>query len=194
MRWHFKDPHRLSASIPAVDDLTSDKFLFPHVAHNLSHLFFCAYKHFSFDPPYWLDEGLAHVLEIDSAKDLNITWCSDEGAGPDRERTKDWGAIIKTMIDRKKVTSLADLLYKKNFGDLNRDDHVSAWSKVKFLISAHPVKFAEFAGAIKGRLDDRGYPSGKDLPGVQRELLKSLWGWTPDEFDAAWAAWVMKQK
>ncbi|MBI3817432.1 MAG: hypothetical protein HY286_01980 [Planctomycetes bacterium] len=194
LRWHFKEPHHLTASIAAVDDLVNDKFLFPHIAHNLAHLFFCAYKHYSYDPPYWLDEGIAHLMEIESFKDLNITYCSDEGAGPDRERSKDWMAVVKTLIEKRRATPFAELIHKKNFADLSREDHVTAWAKVKFLSEAHAAKFAQFLGSLKGRLDDKGYPTGKDMPGYQRELIKELWNWTADSFDQEWEAWIKKQK
>lgn len=193
LRWHFKDPHRLSVSIAAVDDLTSDKYLFPHVLHNATHLWFCAYKHFSFDPPVWLDEGLAHYLELDSSKDLNITFCSDEGAGPERERSKDYLSAAKTLIDKDKATSFAELLRRGTFADLKKDDHITSYAKVRFLAEAHAEKFAKLLGGVKGQLDDRGYPSGKDLPGLQRQLFKELWNWTPDQFDAEFAIWIKKQ-
>lgn len=192
LRWHFKDPHRMVASIAATDDLSSDKFLFPHVIHVATHLWFCAYKHFSYDPPAWLDEGLAHYLELDTFKDLNVTFCSDEGAGPERERSKNYLPEAKSLVDRKKATSFAELLHKKNFSDLKKEDHITAYAKVRFLAEEHPQKFAEFLGAIKGQLDEQGYPSGKDLPGLQRKLLKDLWNWTPDQFDQAFEVWIEK--
>ncbi|MEO6708161.1 MAG: hypothetical protein ABIP42_01205, partial [Planctomycetota bacterium] len=43
VRWHFKESHKLIVSVPAEDaDLRQDRWLFPHIAHNLSHLFLCA--------------------------------------------------------------------------------------------------------------------------------------------------------
>jgi len=193
LRWHFKDPHRLAVSIAAVDDLISDKYLFPHVIHNATHLWFCAYKHFSFDPPVWLDEGLAHYLELDTSKDLNITFCSDEGAGPERERARDYLSGAKTLIDKNKATSLAELLRRGTFADLTKEDHITAYAKVRFLAEAQAEKFAHFLGEVKGQLDDRGYPSGKDLPGLQRKLLKELWNWTPEQFDTDSEAWIKKE-
>jgi hypothetical protein len=195
LRWHLKTPHKMMASMPAEDgDLRQDKYLFPHVAHNLTHLLFNAYKHFSWDPPVWLDEGLAHAFELESAKDINITFCSDEGAGPDRERGKDWTAVAAGLAAKGKAPTLATLIDRKTFSELTKDDHVASWSKVRYLAVVHPDKFAKFLGDLKGRLDDQGNPTNRDLPGFTREKLKELWGWTPAEFDAAWSAWAQKQK
>lgn len=195
LRWHLKNPHKMMASMPAEDgDLRQDKYLLPHVAHNLTHLLFNAYKHFSWDPPAWLDEGLAHLFELESAKDINITFCSDEGAGPERERGKDWTALARGLAERGKNPSMATLMERKMFADLTKDEHVAAWSRVQFLASAHGESFARFLGDLKGRLDESGNPTGKDLPAFTRTKLKELWGWTPADLDTAWAAWVVRPR
>ncbi len=193
LRWHLKDPHRMMVSMPAEDsDLSQDRFLYPHARHNLAHLFFCAYKHFSFDPPPWLDEGLAHAMELEDATDLNVTYCGEEGAAPERDPSSDWWARTRTLLQRDKAPSLAELVHRKSFAELKREDHVIAWSKVRFLIDEHGEKFARFLGDLKGRLDERGYPTGKDLPGAQRTLLREIWGWSLEDFDVAWKEWAAK--
>jgi len=53
---------------------------------------------------------------------------------------------------------------------------------------------AAFLGGVKGQLDAQGYPSGSDLPGLQRTLLKDLFGWTPADFDAAWTEWAQQPR
>ncbi|MBL8695193.1 MAG: hypothetical protein JNJ88_13955 [Planctomycetes bacterium] len=193
LRWHFPKIHKMCASLPAEDgDLRQDTFLFPHIAHCTAHLLFCAYKHFSFDPPIWLDEGLAHALEFEAGKDFNVTYCSEEGAAPDRESSGNWAGKAKELLEKGKATSLAELMHRKTFGELTKEDHVTAWSKVRFLLDTRAVETAKFLGLIKGQLDEQGYPSNKDLPGLQRRSLKECYSWTPEQFDDAWAAWVKK--
>jgi len=94
-------------------------------------------------------------------------------------------------VRKNRQSGLARLLHVQSFSDLSIDDHVSALSMVRFLVREHPERFAAFLGALKGQLDERGYPSGEDLVGLQRRLLKELWGWTVADFDAAWQAWVI---
>ncbi|HKE02298.1 MAG TPA: hypothetical protein VKE69_14870 [Planctomycetota bacterium] len=195
LRWHLKEPaHKCVASMVAEDaDLRFERLLIPHSAHNVSHLLLCAYKHFSFDPPIWLDEGLAHALEREGVEQLSVTYCADEGAAPDRTMSNDWAEEARSLLERGKAATLAELMHKNSFGDLTRADHVIAWSKVRFLLDAHGDAFAKLVGGVKGQLDERGYPSGRDLPGLQRTLLRELFGWTPDAFDRAWAEWVRKK-
>jgi hypothetical protein len=192
LRWHFQEPHKLLVSIPAVDDLRDDRWLTAHVVHNLSHLFLCAYKHFSYNPPIWLDEALALAME----KEIEPTFRTlegEEGAFRDDTGPKDFAAEARKLLATDKAVRFAALLQTQNFAELGDPGAVTAWSMARFLIEAHPDAFAQFLGRVKGQLDGAGYPTGADLPGLQREALKELWKWTPADLDTAWAAWVMAQ-
>jgi len=192
-RYHVPEKHKLIVSVPAEDaDLREDRWLFPHVAHNLSHVFFVAYKHFSYDPPIWLDEGLAHAIEKE-IEPLSQTTDGEEGSLRDTKGPTNWQATAHELVLKKKAANTATLMHVKEFGELDMDANVVGWSRVRFLLEAHPQAFARFLGGIKGQLDAQGYPSGTDLPSLQRNLLKELWGWTPADFDAAWEAWVNAQ-
>ena len=189
-RWHFKQEHKLLVSIPAEDpDLRRERWLFPHVAHNLSHAFFCAYKHFSYDPPVWLDEGLAHALEKE-IEPASVTIDGAEGATRDTHTPADWSAGVKKLLGAGKAKTLADLLHVKDFGDLDADAHLCAWSMVRFLLDEHADALAKLLGGVKGQLDENGQPTGKDLPGLERKLLKETGGWTTASFDEEWRKWA----
>ena len=192
LRWHFPGLHKMHASLPCEDpDLKQDQWLFPHIAHNLSHLFFSAYKHFSYDPPMWLDEGLALVLEkeIDPRSTTNE---GEEGSFRDATYPDDWSDATRKMLARGRSKTMAQLLYEKEVGQLDRDGLFTVWSMVKFLLETNPEGLAKLLGGVKGQLDEQGSPSGKDLPGLQRKLLKDVFGWTPQSFDELWRAWASR--
>jgi hypothetical protein len=192
LRWHFKEHHKLIASVPAEDpDLRQDRWLFPHVAHNLSHLFFCAYKHFNYDPPIWLDEGLAHAVEKEIDPESNTT-DGEEGSLRDTSGPPDWKKAARQLVLSGKDRSLADLLHAKEFAELDMDANIVAWSKVRFLMETEPDKFAKFLGLVKGQLDAQGVPNGQNLEDLQRNGLRELFGWTPAELDASWRAWARR--
>ncbi len=193
VRWHFIPEHKLLASIPAEDsDLARQRHLFPHTAHVLSHLFLSGYKHFSYDPPPWLDEGLAHFLERE-IEPTSTTIDGDEGAGPHRGSHGDWSKRERKLLGSRKTPNLAQLMAKPGFGSFAIEDHVTAWSLVRFLATEHPEEFAKLLGGVKGQLDDRGYPSGHDLRGLQRRLLSELWGWSAADVDEQWREWLQKR-
>jgi hypothetical protein len=194
LRHHDRQAHKLIISIPAEDsDIAHDRGLFPHIAHNLSHTFFCAYKHFSYDPPVWLDEGLAHMIEKEIEPE-STTMDGEEGALPDFKGPSDWHAHTAKLVAAGKAPSFATLMHAKTFDELDMDAQITGWSRVRFLSSEHPAAFAALLGGIKGQLDAAGYPSGADLPGLQRALFAEHFGWTPAEFDTAWSAWVTEQE
>lgn len=41
--------------------------------------------------------------------------------------------------------------------------------------------------------DENQMPTGRDLVGLQRRLLRELWDWTPAQLDEAWREWVAEQ-
>jgi len=189
LRWHFKS-HKMLVSVPAADpDIRYDQYLYPHIVHNLSHLFLCAYKHFSYDPPIWLDEGLAHCMEQEINHEFH-TLDGEEGSMPDNKGPGDWDAELERLARKGRVTPFARLIRIQAFGDLTQDDHVSAYGMMRFLIDERPEELAAFLGAIKGQLDEQGYPSGADLRGLQRKQLQELFGWTPADLDRAYLAWI----
>jgi hypothetical protein len=192
LRWHFTSPHKLLVSVPAEDaDLKHDRWLFPHVAHNLSHAFLCAYKHFSYDPPVWLDEGLAHVIEKE-LEPASVTIDGTEGATRETHTPSDWGEAVKKAVGRGKPPTLAGLMHLKEFGELDTDAHLCAWSMIRFLIEEHPDAMAKILAGVKGQLDANGLPSGKDLPDLERKLFKDAGGWTPQSFDDDWRKWALR--
>lgn len=191
MRWHVAGQHKMLASIPAEDsDLRQDRWLWPHIVHNLAHLCFCAYKHFSFDPPAWLDEGLAHMLERE-AEPLSFTREGEEGTYKERS-LEDWSDRALRLARSDKAPALAVLLHRHTVGEMADEEHVAAWAIVRFMAVEHPERFAAFLGGIKGQLDEQGLPTGRDLTGLQTRLLRELWSWTPADLDAAWKAWALK--
>jgi hypothetical protein len=65
---------------------------------------------------------------------------------------------------------------------------------VRFLIEAHGDEFAKFVGAIKGQLDAKGVPSGANLTDLERQSLRELLNWTPQQFDDAYKTWIAAKR
>ena len=94
------------------------------------------------------------------------------------------------MVAAGKQARLAALWSMKEVGQLQIDAKMTCWSMVRFLIDEHGDKLAQFLGGVKGQLDEQQQPTGRDLPDLQRRLLRELWGWSSVELDQAWLAWV----
>ncbi|HEX9795213.1 MAG TPA: hypothetical protein VGC54_14610 [Planctomycetota bacterium] len=188
LRWHSKDPHKLILSAPCEDgDLREDRWLWPYLVHNLSHMLLAAYKHFSYDPPVWLDEGLAHAMEKE-AEPESWTREGEEGAYRERGRSSNWPDRARELAGKKRAPALAELLRRNTVGEFSDDEHVAIWAAVRHLLDAHSLSFARFLGEVSGQLDERGYPSGRDLVGLQRRALREIWEWAPADLDSSWQA------
>jgi hypothetical protein len=191
LRWHFSPQHKLHASVPADEaDLRTDLGLQTHLTHNLAHLMLCAYKHFSYDPPTWLDEGLAIYFEKELDPEA-ITLEGQEGGSKSARPPANFAARALALQDL--GPRFARLLGLREVADFEGDDLVASWAIAKFLVEAHPQAFAHFVGALKGQLDERGTPTGRDLAGLQRKLLQELWQWNPQQLDREWRAWFSAQ-
>jgi len=194
LRYHIPTVHKLIASVPAEDpDLRDERWLFPHVAHLLSHMFLCAYKHFTYDPPLWLDEGLALCLEKE-IEPASTTQEGEEGGLKVTHGPRDWHEGIRKLLAEGGEKRLAQLMTIHDVGQMGLAEKLTAWSIVRFLLDEHGPAFAQFLGRIKGQLDATGAPSGKDLPELQRRALKDIWDWTPVTLDEAWKAWLAKPR
>jgi hypothetical protein len=191
-RWHFKGLHKLILSVPAEDaDLREDRWLWPHVVHGVSHNLLSAYKHFAYDLPVWLDEGVAVALEKEVEYE-SLTGEGEEGSLRDSKGPRDFAAAAVKLVQSNEAPRLAELTACKEYGEMGMDGIVTSWSIVRFLADEHGEKFQRFLGGMKGQLDERGEQTGADLPGLQRKLLKEIWGWTAADLDETWRAWVRR--
>lgn len=194
LRWHFSPQHKLHASVPAQDpDLRTDLGLQTHLVHNLAHLMLCAYKHFSYDPPAWLDEGLAIYFEKELDPEA-ITLEGQEGGTKSQRPPRNFEARARALALSDGGPRFARLLGLREVADFEGEDLIASWAIAKFLVEAHPASFARFVGAVKGQLDERGVPTGRDLGGLQRKLLQELWQWNPQQLDREWRAWFSARK
>jgi hypothetical protein len=63
-RWNYNAADTLSVTIHCTDEgLREDEGLHGHLGFNLAINLFDGFKHYSYDTPIWLREGLAHVIE-----------------------------------------------------------------------------------------------------------------------------------
>jgi hypothetical protein len=122
-----------------------------------------------------------------------VTIDGAEGATRDTHTPPDWNAGVKKLLGSGKAKTLADMMHVKDFGELDSDAHLCAWSMVRFLLDEHADTLAKLLGAVKGQLDEQGQPTGKDLPSLERKVLKDAGGWTTASFDEEWRKWAAKR-
>lgn len=166
-----------------------DSALHAHLYFNLAINFLDGYKHYSYESPIWLREGLGHFMERRIDPRFN-TFDSSEGSLPEMTKKSNWKPEVIKLIRAKSAPRMAELINVKTYGELELEHHFATWSMVDFLVSTKPEEFATFLGTIKGRTDEKGYPLTTDIKGAHRDAFKSVFGWSYSQFDTAWAEWV----
>jgi len=191
-RWNVIERDSLIAVIHTQQgQLRLDEALHGHFVFHLTHLLFNGYKHYSYQGPIWLREGLAHHMERRVNPEHN-TFDFSEGAAAEMSRKASWEPPTLALVRGGEAKSLAQLTRMADFGDLERDDHFVTWSMVDYLVREHPGFLAKLLADLKGLMDEEHKADGSLVPEAQRRAFKEHLGMNYLRFDEAWAAWVLE--
>jgi hypothetical protein len=159
------------------------------VAFNMAINLLDGFKHYSYDTPIWIREGLAHLMEREVSPEWN-TFDSSEGAIAEMTRESSWEPEVKKLIAAGKQVRMAELIGLKDFAELTLAHHFTTWSMVDYLVRTDPAGFACLNDQLHGYTNAQGIPDGSNMADRHRDAFKECLGVSYPEFDAAWAAWV----
>jgi hypothetical protein len=129
--------------------------------------------------PYWLSLGLAHRYER-QVPTRAILAVPKDGENVDQGSQHQWLEKMKKRAQHEKLLlPFHELATQTDFGYWA---HLQAWSRVEYLLTLDRAKFRAFVAGMRG-----GFGSAR-----QAEQLDTLYGFTPDVFDAKWREWVLK--
>ncbi|HJM56644.1 MAG: hypothetical protein CMJ98_07810 [Planctomycetes bacterium] len=191
-RWNILDRDVLHLVIhTGQGDLDEDAALHGHFVFNLSQQLLDAYKHYSYEIPVWLKEGLAHWLERSINPEHN-TFNGSEGAAAIKTNKADWNRPTRALVQGNEAISLAQLVRIQGFGELELAHHYTVWSMIDFLMSEHPKFVGQLLDDIKGMVNEQFMDDGTGMDDKHRAAFKTHLGMSYAQFDRAWAAWVQK--
>ena len=189
-RWNVTDRESLTVTIHVQQgNLRNDTGLHGHLAFNMAHNFLDGYKHYSYDTPIWLHEGLAHFLERRVSPKYN-SFDGAEGSVPQMTSEDDWEGEAKKLVLSGKQPRMAELMRLKGYGEMGLPQHFATWSMVDYLYREKPDGLAKFLSGLKGRTNEAGFPDGSNMPDAHRELFKEHFDMSYAQFDSAWEEWV----
>lgn len=192
-KWNAVDQDTLMVVTNLLEnDLTNDTALHNHLVFNTAHNLLDGYKHYSYDTPFWLKEGVAHWAERRLNPDYN-SFSYSEGGLAESVYTSDWDSDVKKLLQQGDAPRLAELVNLQTFAGFTTEDHLVSWSMVKFLIEEHPEAFACINARLHGRKDERGYADQSRLLDVQRDAFRDCLGMSYARFDEAWKTWAMSR-
>jgi hypothetical protein len=190
-RWNKVDRETLTLTAHIQQgSLKKDTALHGHLAFNMAHNCYDGLRHYSYDTPIWLHEGLAHFMERRISPEYN-TFDGSEGSMPVESKVKDWGPKVRSLVSSRKAPRMAKLIRLKNYGEMTLTEHFCTWSMVDYLYQTQPDKFAEFLRGLKGRTTKQGFADGSNIPDAHRDLFKDVLGMSYSSFDTKWAEWVL---
>ncbi len=189
-RWNIIDRGSLALiTHTGQGSLRVDEAMHGHVVFNLVINMLDGYKHYSYELPVWIREGLAHYFERNLNPNFN-SFDSSEGAVADTTSKSNWEPPAKKLAKSDNAPRMASLMALKNFSGLELKHHYTTWSMVDFLEQQHPGFVAKLLDGIKGLVDEQGVDNGSPMPEVHRQVFKDELGMSYAQFDAAWRTWV----
>lgn len=192
-RWNVLERDSLIVVTNLTENkLTNDQRIHGHFVFNLTHNLLDGFKHYSYDTPRWISEGLAHALEREVDPRFN-TYDSSEGSVGFDVSKEDWDAEVAALVRKGDAPRLAELTALKTFAEFDLDDHYACWSMTRFMIETNPAGYACLNGKLHGRKGPDGTPENADMTERQRELFAECFGMNYFQFDDAWKAWALER-
>lgn len=171
--------------------LRIDAALHNHVVFNVVHQLIDGYKHYTYDIPVWIQEGLAHWYQRELNPEYN-DFDSAEGAPPAVTRKTDWEDATRKLVAAGDAPSMASLLALNGYADLELEHHFTTWSMIDYLQRERPGFVGRLLDTIKGLTNEAGIGDGSGLEDAHRAAFREGLGATYAQFDEAWRAWVLQ--
>jgi hypothetical protein len=189
-RWNIIAKDTLHTVIPAEQHLRIDRALHGHLRFNVAQMLLNGYRHYSYDMPVWLREGLAHWAERQVSPQYN-TFDSSEGAVAEMTRKDNWEAPTRKMVMKGEAPSLARMMALKGYAGLKLEHHYATWSIIDFMQREHPGFLGKLIDRISGLVNEQFVDDGSKLEDAHRKAFREELGMTYAQFDRAWQAWVL---
>ncbi len=190
-RWNVLERDSLIIVTNLVEnDLRKDEALHGHLAFNIAINMLDGYKHYSYDTPRWISEGLAHFVERELNPNFN-TFDGSEGDTGERVNEEDWHAEAKKLVQSEKAPTVAELTSLRTYAEFDIRHHYACWSMTAFMVETNPKGYACLNAALHGLKNAEGLPDSSNLPDRQRDAFRACFGQSYAEFDAAWRAWAL---
>ena len=189
-RWNLMERDTLSLTVhPDQGDLRRDGALHGHIAFNMTINMLDGFKHYSYELPIWLREGLAHWVERDLDPRYN-TFDSSEGAVADMTRKENWEPEVRKLLRKGTAARMAELITLRGYSELELRHHFTAWSIIDWLVKTNPEGLSCLCKRLTGLLNDEKMPDGSNMPDAHRAAVKECLGMGYAQVDARWAEWA----
>jgi hypothetical protein len=192
-RWH--DLARGSLIVVtnvSENELYEDEKIHGHLVFNMSINLLDGFKHYSYDTPCWLREGLGHFMEREINPRFN-TYDASEGSLGVKVNKEDWDSEVKSLIAAGKAPRVSEMTALKTYAEFEMRHHYACWSMTRFMVATNPEGYGCLNKTLHGRKRADGMPESEDQLDAQRAAFPECFGMTYAQFDEAWRAWAISQ-
>jgi hypothetical protein len=193
---NFPELDTLSISFPTkgTSNLTGrDPQIHNSMIHLLTHIYFDAYRHYSYDIVPAFKEGLAHYFRWNNNPEYPY-YMLDEAAKEIRIHSEKWKVEARKLAVAGDDLPYSKMLTIRAYGDFDAPAHLSLFSKTDFMIEGFPdgkERYRKFMNAVKGRLNPDTTGNGSDMTACFRDAITEAYGLTALNFDEKWKEWVL---
>ncbi len=192
-KWNIKESDSLSVVINLTeDDIHGDEHIHNHTVFNVVHNLVDGFKHYSYDTPLYLKEGLAHWFERELNPDFN-SFSFSEGGIAKKVTKGDWDTAVAKLVQRDEAPRLAELVNLDGFAEYEPRHHLACWSITAFFLERYPDAYAQLTQALHGRKAANGDSDGSDMRDAHRSAIKAAFGKSYAQIDAEWRAWALER-
>jgi len=193
-RWNFREVDSLLYAVAVESNeeghrLRDDTALHANLVFATTHNLIDGYRHYNYNLPVWIREGLAHYFERLISEQDN-TFTKDEGSGAAMGKTWRWKKKVKELLAKGQMVSFSELMTWREFGQIDFAGHVAIWSRWDYLMTLGPAKLAAYLGKLKGLISMDGQQRSEKLVDSSRTFLREVYGLNPLTLDARWKEWV----
>jgi hypothetical protein len=190
----IKDTDAISTVLHLANgEMWNDQGVWGYMVHYLAHALIRGYKHDSYALPAWLDAGFAHAIEREVNPTAN-SFCGSAEVATAGTDINNWAKEIKSILRKRHAPYFEPLFAKEELVDFTLEDHLIAWSMVRFLIEKHPKEFALINGDLHGISKSKRAIGVIAMRHAQQDTFARHLDMTYDEFDKAWSKWAKRLK
>ncbi|MHC4838935.1 MAG: hypothetical protein ACYTF3_12215 [Planctomycetota bacterium] len=168
-----------------AEKVKHDQHMHNALLHNVGINILDGYMLYLVEAPVWLRVGLGHFFHRRNNPDYNF-YDLDEGAAEMDRDTKKWAPAVRKLVAAGEADSFAQLGRLRSFGDISFEAHLVSWSKFCFLYETRPEEFAAWILKLKTN------PNFTNNLDAQREAMRECFGWTFQQAEEKWQAWVLE--
>lgn len=170
-----------------------DSALHALVAGELTYNLCDGFRGARYERPLWFKHGLGLYY----ARNIDERWCIHvlRNSTENEDDSWRWEPRIHGLVSNSYVTKWDEMLEWQDHAKLEPQQHMTAWSRVAWLMSLEKADLHAFIMAMSEPVISHVFDAERPLNLLeqQKKALHAAFGKTPAELDEAWRKWVLKK-